>query len=640
MLGYLFHRNDWTTGEEIANHLTVSDRTVRNYVTTLNTHLKHIRCSILSKRGEGYKLVYDDKDEVYRLLSDNNIMDSAESRLRRVAVKVILSDESTDIADLEDEFYLSRTRIDLIMKEIQMIAERFGLNHAFVRANNAVECNLDESNKRRLAAEFINSSAHEINEIVDNSYDYFSRESFIKLQEIVQEFMDDYSIITTDKDMMHIVIITYVQLIRIQELYSVTCDKTECDSPILPYVHEVTSEILEAISSEFDVSYNCEETLFFSEQFSNLRVLSSQTFTKSELVETLENKYTIVVQQLLDDIRDEFQIDLTGDDKLFVDLALHIRFSSGMMTNQSTTKNPMLDEIKNKFPFVFELSTYICKRYEDFFDSEINENQLSYIAAHLGSALERRSRTIMSQKPKIALCSSLNVSILWLLVSRLNSLFGDDYEVIGPYPIYQFENVKQENPVLILSTSWVPDTVLDNISVLTISPHFEEKDNIAVDKILQKIRNRESQMQLPEKLASYFKADLFYNDCTLETQNEVLEFITYQIEAKGYTADNLLKSTLERESMSSTAFQNGVAIPHPVTNNALQTVIAVIKLRKPISWGGTMCNMIFYVVTNAAEKRYLKVFFSVFSDIVTNREKVSMLYKERIFDKFVEEFLM
>ena len=45
--------------------------------------------------------------------------------------------------------------------------------------------------------------------------------------------------------------------------------------------------------------------------------------------------------------------------------------------------------MKNRYPFVFELSTYIFTRFYEALGIELNENQLGYIAAHLGAALER-----------------------------------------------------------------------------------------------------------------------------------------------------------------------------------------------------------------------------------------------------------
>src|SRR5699024_3307792 len=123
-----------------------------------------------------------------------------------------------------------------------------------------------------------------------------------------------------------IIIITYVQIIRIQDNRQVECISEEQNGPLIPYIHEVTISILKAIENQFNIKFNQKETLFFSQQFLRVRVLTSDNFSKKELINTLESKYTIVVQQLLNDIRDEFQINLTQDDKLFVDLVLHIRF--------------------------------------------------------------------------------------------------------------------------------------------------------------------------------------------------------------------------------------------------------------------------------------------------------------------------
>lgn len=639
LLSYLFIQNDWVTGESIARHLDVSDRTIRNYVASMNESLSKANCKILSERGKGYRLRFIDSEKIFELINHENVFKTSDSIMRSIAVKLILSEESVNLNDLEDEFFLSRTKIDLVLREIRFFSEKLGYKEAFIRKNNCVSCSLNEKDKRLLAADFINNNTFDVGEIIDNSYGYFLEENVHSLMEIVREFMDEFSIIITDSDMFKIIVIMHMQINRIKDDYELDCSMEDVESSIFPYVSEVTHNILDSISKEFAVDFSYNEKLFFSKQFSNLRFLTSNNITKNEILNVVESRYTIVVQKLLEDIKEEFNIDFTDDEKLFVDLTLHVRFSCGLSDESNDIKNPVLDEIKNKFPFVFELSTCIFNRFAEYFDFEINENQLSYIAAHLGGALERKNKHIEKKRESIAVCSSLNVSIIWLLMSKLSTVYGNSFDIVGPYPIYQFKDLLLNKPSIIVTTSVTPQANHSNIPVVTVSAKLEEADIQAINLEIEKLKRKESQKTLPTGLDQFFSKELFFWEYDFPSQTEVLQFLTQEIMKQGYAEDGLLESTLEREKMASTAFQNNVAIPHPVKHCANQTVIAVLKLKKPIPWGTSSSQLILYFVTNQKEKHFFHVFFSLFSDVVTDKLKVDKLMKKSDYQEFVHELL-
>lgn len=639
LLSYLFIQNNWVTGESIARHLDVSDRTIRNYVASMNDSLSKANCKILSERGKGYRLTFLEREKVFELINHENVFKTSDSIMRSIAVKLILSESSVNLNDLEDEFFLSRTKIDLVLREIRFFAEKLGHKEAFIRRNNCVSCVLNEKDKRLLAAEFINNNTFDIGEIVDNSYGYFLEENIHSLMDIVREFMDEFSIIITDSDMFKIIVIMHMQINRIKDKFMLDCDMGDVENAIFPYVSEVTHNILDSISKEFLINFSYEEKLFFSKQFSNLRFLTSNNITKNEILNVVESRYTIVVQKLLEDIKEEFNIDFTDDEKLFVDLTLHVRFSCGLSDESSNIKNPVLDEIKNKFPFVFELSTCIFNRFAEYFDFEINENQLSYIAAHLGGALERKSKHIEKKRQSIAVCSSLNVSIIWLLMSKLSTVYGSLFDIVGPYPIYQFKDLLLNEPSIIVTTSVTPQVNNSSIPVVNVSAQLEESDIQAINLEIEKLKKKESQGTLPTGLDQFFSKDLFFWEYDLRSQTEVLQFLTQKIMELGYAEEGLLESTLEREKMASTAFQNNVAIPHPVKHCANRTVIAVLKLKKPIPWGTSNSQLILYFVTNQKEKHFFHVFFSLFSDVVTNKPKVDKLMTKSDYQGFVNELL-
>lgn len=59
ILHYLQQQKSYITGEDLAGHLHVSARTIRNDVTEINQLIKTSGVHIASKRSWGYLLEYD-----------------------------------------------------------------------------------------------------------------------------------------------------------------------------------------------------------------------------------------------------------------------------------------------------------------------------------------------------------------------------------------------------------------------------------------------------------------------------------------------------------------------------------------------------------------------------------------------------
>ena len=109
LLHYLKSRKLYTTGEELANHLHVSSRTIRNEI---NDALRSYGIRVISKRSIGYLLEADDPDTLKRLSQASSSFLSRDERVRHIAFQLSLYDEPLDLYDLEDEMFVSRTTLE------------------------------------------------------------------------------------------------------------------------------------------------------------------------------------------------------------------------------------------------------------------------------------------------------------------------------------------------------------------------------------------------------------------------------------------------------------------------------------------------------------------------------------------------
>ena len=66
----------------------------------------------------------------------------------------------------------------------------------------------------------------------------------------------------------------------------------------------------------------------------------------------------------------------------------------------------------------------------------------------------------------------------------------------------------------------------------------------------------------------------------------------------GFTESDLVPIFLEREKEFSTAFGNGVAIPHAKSSKVLKTGVFVYKSVNAINWDGEEVNLAIAIVTS------------------------------------------
>ena len=115
LIHYLQQKNSvYTTGEELAGHLHVSARTIRNDINELNQSLTDTGVQITSKRSSGYLLESDDEQHLEKLSQSSNSFLSRDERVRHIAFRLCLSDTPINLYDLEDEMISAVQHLNMI----------------------------------------------------------------------------------------------------------------------------------------------------------------------------------------------------------------------------------------------------------------------------------------------------------------------------------------------------------------------------------------------------------------------------------------------------------------------------------------------------------------------------------------------
>ena len=144
-------------------------------------------------------------------------------------------------------------------------------------------------------------------------------------------------------------------------------------------------------------------------------------YNNNDFNEFFIDNYSIlkVAKAMIEFIQDKSNVNLMQDDKILVNLAIHLEPAIKRMIMGMEIRNPLLDEIKKNYPYIFELSKEASKIIEEEFNVEVLDAEVGYIAIHVGGALERIKNHVYKA---IVVCPS-GIGASRLLSSRINNEF-------------------------------------------------------------------------------------------------------------------------------------------------------------------------------------------------------------------------
>jgi Transcriptional antiterminator len=634
LLSILNEQKGLITGVELGNKIEVSDRTIRSDISELNKILNKINVSIEAIRGKGYILKVKDSRVLHNLIYTENSLLTQEDRVRYLVIRLIRAEEDIKIDELEDEIFVSRSTLE---KDIRIVEEKYSKKRPYLklfRKENTIFFEDNEKIKRAV-----------LNELFSREWDYNSEEGmnfrdsifdskvFDIISENVKKILKKYEIKLNDEGLVYFIFAIAIAYLRIKDNHNLTEEVEEINDH--QNITKVLDELSNHLEGKLNISFNNLERNYFMFLLLQKRIFNREHITRKNILEYVDGDYINIVELLIKDIKKEYLLDFTNDDELYIGLTLHISKLKSKLKYEYEVKSPVIEILKNKYPLSFEMSLIFRKHFNNKFHIDIEENELSYIAAYLGAAARRFVSNKLSGEISIAILSHLNYGTFQLLKSKLEAIYGKNIKIIGPFSVYEKEKIIKSNARLILSTVKLKDLYIDSKDVIVVSPFLEDRDIILINDYIDKIKRDFVHPKLPKKIIEYFHDDLFFYRLNMNSKDEVITFLSKELLKNEYVGTEFINSVFEREKISSTAFESGIAIPRPISNSSCyKTIISVVILKKPILWDGQKVKCIFLLSIKENDKKYLIRFFDLVVESLSNKFNIEKIIEANTFDKF------
>lgn len=168
-----------------------------------------------------------------------------------------------------------------------------------------------------------------------------------------------------------------------------------------------------------------------------LQQISDITFNDSEInylatlfagkvdVNTSENtdKIQMLIDFMLKDINEMYGIDFQSDEQLKDNLIAHLIGLQNRIKYNTFLMNPMIEDIKRRFPILFDISVYMADQIQSFYHVRLYEEEISYLTLHLMGSLERNGER---ENKSVVIISPVGKSGMQYFNRRLNHLHQYD----------------------------------------------------------------------------------------------------------------------------------------------------------------------------------------------------------------------
>lgn len=640
LLALLRAQNKVVTSKELAARIEVSDRTIRNDVQVLNEVLSACGARIETIRGKGLILHASDPKSAMlnQLAYTESNLQTKEERAQFLLVKLLLSDEGIRADDVEDEMFISRTTLETDIRFIRKTIANRRPHLRIQRKGNDIWVDAPEWRKRVV-----------LTKIFAENWDYHSREGVL-LQDtlldgnIFQEILERtkaaakrFSIKLDDYDLVALAFTIAVAEFRIRTGHPLdeSVPMTEDALKTAPIIHLMLDEVERIVPTRFNEEER--RSIMLSLTFRLVPLQEAQPL--KDRMHLLDENSLRTADLFLAGMKRDYGVDFTGDGQLYVDLASHIFRLEKRMRYSYERKNLLLPTLKTQYIFFFELAMTIRECFQAIYHMDLGEDEWGYFANCLIVSADRTAKRRYPFGIPVAFVSHLGRSDREMLASQVQAHYGDTIRLLGPFSIYEREKIRDAKPELIISTvrletvrtevAHIPHLIID----LSLSDDFYLSLNRNIRAIHEKIFFRE----LPQPPERYFSPDLFVTDLDASSSREVIMKLTRLLVSKGYADKSCTVRALEREEWSSTAREDGVAMPRVrMLGHPAETVVVTALLRKPISWAGQKVRMVFFL---AVSEEDLPLFGTLLNYLVNNlcqKQKHNKLFQISTYQELLE----
>lgn len=622
VIDYLSKQKSWVKSSDLSTYLNVSQRMIRKYIKNINDYGGEY---LVLSSPEGYLLQRKDVDPT---VEENEI-----DRPKYLVFHLLRQKEPKHISVFAEELYVSELTVKKDIQDLRSLLAGYDLKIKSTNGRYWIEG--DEDNKRRLMSNILFEEAHgdSANDEILSQLVHILGLSFSDLKEIVDEVVKEQDVFWNELSVYNIYAHILVAMFRMKEQHVITLEFDE--NEIIDTKEYQIAQMITDKMKRYNVEFTLEEIYYLALiLISNNFLIQPENNQSMQIENILGADYKRMTDQIVQDVYNHYLIDFSNDDFL-IRFMIHLKNLHTRATYKRNLKNPLTDEIKHNYPFLYDISVYITSRLGDLMDITIDEGEISFIAIHLGAYLEGQSQA--KNKIRTVVIAPNYQQINLLISKKLAEKFDDSLSIEKVYSSTIAKEVLPKSTELIVTTEnleWQTD-----LPIVKVKTFLTIKDMTEIQQEIRKISAQKKQTELRNYLDWYFPKELFYKNLNIQNKEELIHYLVSNLEKNDYVHADFEEAVIKREGLSSTAYGN-VAMPHTLDTDSIKTRISVVLSKEPIKWDDSQVNIVCLIAVNKKDRKVFSPIFQALITVLSEVENVVELMKAVDYREFVDTLLL
>lgn len=628
MIGVLVRSGEWVTAAELADIVGVTPRSIRTYVSALGARVPG--GAVVESGPLGYRAGAD----AAAALRTQTDADSPRERVHGIVRALAADPDGIDVFETAERFHVSAATLEGDLGRVRGLLGGSGL--VLERRGARARLRGTEMAQRRLLSTLVHEETDEVGfdlaavrrtlgegSIGAAVFGPFKSALVGGLGELGY-FVNEFGI----ADVMLHIAITADRVAHGRAL-EVTIDVPP------PPAYERVSALVDGLCAQYlDVRLGAGDRRHLAALVMSRVVAPGAGEAASDIRSRLLPDVEAAVRDVVQRASSAYPVDLDHDD-FVLRLALHVQNLRLRAQEQAWSRNPLTRSLKTTYPMIFEIAVFIADGLGDLLGIPLMDDEIAYIAMHVGGRLER-SRHAGAVLTATIVCPGY-YELHELLRSSVDRSLGQAVDVVGVETRVDpdWDAIDTD---LILTTI---DPPILSERIVRIQPFLTESDVERVQTAAGRVRRGRRLARLRAELGRYFSADAFVARIdSAATPDEIIRSLGARLVAQGVIDGDYVERTLEREHLSSTAFTDALAVPHALGMTATRTAIAVGIADPSVSWGDGRVHVVAMVAFSASDREAFQTVFEQLVEVFSERDSVQRIVRRSAtFDAFLDELV-
>ena len=628
VIALLARDGEWVTAATLADALGVTPRSIRSYVTAINARLADV--DPIESGPFGYRI---DSATVASLRNVAPDASTPRDRLHALVRALLDAEDGIDVYATAAALFVSEATLEGDVARVRALLSGAALT--LERSGSILRLRGPEEAQRRL-----------LSRLVHDEMDAGALGMPLLRRSLAAEYVDPDALAAFKDDLVgelaaHGFYINEYAITDVLLHVAIAVDRTRrrrvitdaADEGESPGVDSGVAEIVGRLSEDrFGVELGLADRRHLATLLQTRVVAPADE--GGDQREMLEPDVEAAVRDAVSRAVDEFAVDLDHED-FVLRLALHVQNLRHRSRIGAWSRNPLTRSIKSSYPMIFEVAVFLALQLQERLALELHDDELAYIAMHVGGRLERSRRADAIVTATIV-CPGY-YELHELLRSSVDRSLGRAIEVVTV-------DTRADPDWSAISTDLVLTTIAPpeaSDRIVRVQPFLTEGNVDRVAAAAARVRRGRRLARLRGELEQYFDAAAFVRGLDpAESEEAIIRRLGEPLVRASVIDGDYIERTIERERLSSTAFTDSLAVPHALTMTATRTAISIAVSEQSVPWGDSRVQVVALVAFSEGDRAAFQTVFEQLVEVFSERESVQRILRRGVtFPAFLDELV-